>query len=392
MAISNWLQLSIVTRAVDLIILGTFTLAIAISNPFFQFFNLQLRSVLVTDRDESFSFEDYSSLRLISTFTVLIFGVLVSYLIFDSGIQVKIAIAVFCSYAIDALIDIFNGKLHFHERFDLIALSVFLRAICNVLGIVVGFYFFDNLFVGLLLTCFLKLLSFCFYDVNIVLKLYPVTQKFSSSFNFTKIKIIVIKALPLGITLLIASLNINVSKYFVNYFFGIKMQGLYSTMAYLIVVGTVFIATIGQVILPKISVKFYNNDLKRVVLINYTYLFLSFLVGVVAFMFSYFYHKEIITLFFSYNVAQQSKLLVWLMGSSLFIYLASAQGYCLTAIQIFKQQPYIGLIALIINVLGSLYAGKDFGMEGLIVITGLSFFSQFLVGLYFFKNKIHGPR
>lgn len=381
LALCNYGQLTIVTRYLDLFNVGIFTLALAISNPLFQFFNLQLRSVLVTDRNRKFLFDEYFTLRIISTIAVMIIGLSISLIKFDLSANSIVFILIFLSYGLDALIDIFNAEQHYHQKFTTIAFSSVLRGSAGILGIVIGLVFFDNFLIALNLVLILKLISFFTFDYRIHKKA-NLTARLVLNKNILRIVNI---SVSLGFTLLIVSLNVNLSKYFVEWHYGTEIQGSFSTMSYLVVIGTLFVATVGQILLPKLAI-FYNNaqfDLLR--RINYGYIIGAVFLGVTLWLISIPMGSSLITFLFSEKVISQSEIFPNLMFSAIFIYCAATQGYALTSIRRLHVQPFICGLSLIVNLILNLFYGSSYGIKGIIYFTGISFFLQFFVSFIIFE-------
>lgn len=383
-AISNWLQISLINKNSSLLIVGVFTLGLALSNPIIQFLNLQLRSLLIVEPKQVRNFNSYFTVRVFTAILVLLIGVLVSNVITDDISHRKIIILIFLTYCIDSLIDIFNAYQHAHEKFNILAYSVGYRAIAAILGLSLGYYFFNSIIYGLCLAILLKTIVLL-NDFFILENMHSVKVKI---FFNKEILNIVKKGFPLGLTLIIASLNVNMSKYFIEYHYGTEIQGAISTMSYLIAVGTLFISAMGQVFLPKLAKLYNSNKTISLKLMNFKYLGSTFLVGVSLIIFSFLWGESFLKIFFSENLIPYSYLFGFIMVSAQFIYLASAQGYSLTSISLLRHQFYIGLSILTLNLLLNLLFGNSLGLIGLVLFPGVVFMIQFIIGVYLFNSKL----
>jgi O-antigen/teichoic acid export membrane protein len=383
-AVSNWLQISLINNKSSLLIVGVFTLSLAISNPIIQFLNLQLRSLLIVDKGQVNKFNSYFSTRAFTTLLIVVIGFLIASVITDDYSHKKIILLIFVTYGIDALIDIFNAYQHAQEKFTILAYSVAYRAISAIVGLSLGYYFFNSIIYGLFFSIVLKI-AVLLNDFFIVNKMLNIKIKL---FLTREIFVIVKKGFPLGLTLIIASLNVNMSKYFIEYHFGTEVQGAISTMSYLIAIGTLFIAAMGQVFLPKLARLYKTNSSESLKAMNFKYLGSTFLVGVSLIFFSFIWGKSFLELFFSENLLPYAYLFGYIMIAAQFIYLASAQGYSLTSVDLLKHQFYIGLFVLVLNFLLNLIFGKTFGIIGLVLFPGFVFMIQFLMGVYLFNSKL----
>ena len=385
LSLANWFQITMVAKYTTNWQLGTFTLSLAITNPIYQLFSLQLRPILVSDRKENFTFNEYFSLRVYSIIISIIVSLGIAAFFENTLSFYFIILLVAFSAGIDAAIDIFNAKQHHNGQFKIISFSAGIRSIVIILGCLIGLFLFKSLIFSLFLICILKILSFRFYDYYYWKKLVSSELTIMYSKNiYSLLKL----SLPLGINLFIASLNINISKYIVNYFYGIELQGVYSTISYLIVLGTMFVSAIGQFLLPKLSHYVSNNCWVEFNKFFRLFIFMTGLVGACLFIISIFGGKEILKICFNEEIAEYSYLFTYIMFSSIFVYLVSANTFCLTALRIFIIQPMICLASLIINIISSLILYYYYGIIGIILATGIAFAIQFLLGLIIIRKNI----
>ena len=378
-AISNWAQLCLLARNSDLYFLGVYTLALAYSNPVYQFTGLQLRSLYVSDRKNDFSFNEYFSLRLFSIIFSIALGIVISYSLYRGHKNFSetfyISIGIFILYGIDGIIDIFNARHHYKQELTKVSCSIFLRSMLSLLGFGIGVFFYNSILIGLYVAILFKLLGSYFYDFKLFIKdEYKIKIK-KGVYSLIK------KSFPLGISLLISSLNINVSKYFVSYSFGIEIQGVFSTMSYIIAIGTIFVATLGQVLLPKMAVLCAKGNFILLYKLHCIFLCFVLLTGASIFIFSIFYGESFLKIVFSEDVACYKTIFPWIMGSSVFIYLSSANGYTLTASSITNEQVYLGLVSLVFNItLNFLFLNK-ITIELIIIFSTVAFIIQFVFGI-----------
>ena len=384
LAFCNWGQLALLTKKLDLYTLGIYTLSLAISAPIFQFFNLQLRVLYVTHRDKKFNFTNFFTLRIISSLIVLFIAFILSFILFNDFFEIKIFLFVFVLYIIDAIIDIFNAKLHYNQKLIEISYSTILRSLMGFIGFVIGVFLFKSVVISLLLGILFKCIGLYFYDYNLFKKERNVIKVEFDKKVFELAK----WALPMGLGLLISSLNINISRYFVNFLYGVEIQGVYSTLSYLIVIGNMFIGTFGNVILPKLAILYSDKKYVKMSLLNNYFLGITFVIGLALFLGSYFFGDFLIPVIFSDKIVNYSYLLAWIMGSAIFNYLSSAIGFTLTASNLIRQQAYIGVVVLMINLLLNILFYKNTSIQLITIFVGISFFVQFAISYYLFIKKI----
>ncbi|WP_275316852.1 polysaccharide biosynthesis C-terminal domain-containing protein [Tenacibaculum bernardetii] len=385
-ALANWLQLTLFTKNFTLLQIGVYTLAISISAPVISLLRFGLSPLYVADIERKFEYNNYFSLRIVSVFISLLIGLIISFFIFDTSVNSTVFFLVFCMYSIDAIRDIFESKYHSLEKFNLMSSSVIINSIISFSGVFFGVFLFSDFVIALIFAVFFKILIVYFYNYKY---LFQFILNQSLQFIVNKRIISLLKySFYLGVYVAIDSLNVNVSKYFINNRFGIEYQGAFSAMSYLIVIGTLLVTTLGKLILPKVSKLLVAKKFTAILKYQFIYSLMIFVTGLLLLIGAYFFNEIIIETFFSKEIAEFSEIFVWIMGAAIFLFLSSGQGYLMTAINIVKLQPLVALIGLSINLVLNFVFIDQFGVKGIIVSSGISFLTQYLINVFIFYRKI----
>ncbi|GAA4514810.1 oligosaccharide flippase family protein [Sphingobacterium thermophilum] len=361
-AFAQWLQLTIIAKWSEVEILGNFTLYLSIVAPVFMFTNLQLRAVQVTDSVGKWRFSDFFTLRVISCLLSIVIVAIISLIINPKNVF-QLFIIVFLKI-LEGFSEIFNSRQQLNEQMKNVAISFILKGVAVVLGTFLGYFIFDSLSIGLLISLFFVLLVVLYNDYYLCRPI--IREKSLVKLNIEKLKALFITSLPLAVVMLIISLNTNVLKYFVEHFLGTAYQGLYSTLSYLLVMGNFIIAAVGQSFIPKLSKLYDTENYRAFKSLSRRFILISFAVGVLTFLISFGWGKQILVILFNKEIANYYKLFQWIMFSGIFMYLASSLGYIMTAMKIFKPQPFINAFVLLLNlVLGFVFIRK-FGINGVV--------------------------
>ncbi len=385
-ALSNWGQLIIFVNYFSLKEIGVYTLAIAISNPILSLLRFQLSPLYVSDKKRKFQYNSYFSLRIITSLVHVLIGIIISYSLFFDEPYSLLFFLIFCSYSIDAIRDIFESKLHCLERFDLMSYSIVVSSITSVLTIFIAVVFFSNFTIALFFLAIVKLLVLYFYNYHF---LFKKIIKFQFQFRLNNKIIKLLKySFYLGVYVAIDSLNVNISKYFINYRYGVEYQGAFSTMSYLVVVGTLLVTTIGKLILPKIPKLYINKEYKKIFQYQLLYSVTIFVFGLLLLLGTYFLGDWFVKTFFSNSISKYVYIFIWIMGAAIFMFLSSAQGYLMTAINIIKLQPVVASVGLLINLLLNFIFIDKFGVKSIIIYSAIAFLIQYLINTILFYKKI----
>lgn len=269
-ALSNWFQLSLVSKFMNINDLGEYTLSIAIVSPLFLFFCMQLRSLILTDHKDEFSYATYFSFRL---FTSIIFLLIVCFL----GILMRFNLSILILYAlircIEGVADISNGKCQQLEQMKTVFISIASKSILLSIGFFVGLYFFKSIQLGFILGIASMLVFLLFYDIK-----RNMFEKFIlRSFEYRSL---LIKAFPLAIVIVVISLNTNISKFYIEYFIDTSTQGIYSSLSYCIILGSFIANAIGQTVSPRLSRYYQERDKKNFDQIQNRFTLFTIIIGV----------------------------------------------------------------------------------------------------------------
>lgn len=378
-ALSQWIQLSLINKKCSISEVGNFTFSLAITAPIFMFLAMQLSTVLITDYKSKYKFYEFLSFRIVAS-SIGIIIVLVYSIIIESKIIIFVAMLKF----LENISEIFNAFQQKNENTVKVAFSLILKSLSITFSMIIGLYFFNSLTLSLILSIFLILLIIIFNDYkNYNEKLNLFSHFYKNIINFREILKI---TLPLGIVMLIISINSNVSKYYVEYFFGTEQQGVFSTLTYCLVLGGFVNSAIGQTLTPRLNKYYFSNNLKEFYKLSIIYIFINISLGLFLYLFSILFGEIFLELMFSKHISTYNNLFSKIMLLGCLIYVASSLGYILSSMKIFKIQPFINGIVMISNVIIGYFLIKRYQLDGLIISMMITSFIQILLTLIIILN------
>ncbi|MGS4347472.1 lipopolysaccharide biosynthesis protein [Myroides odoratus] len=385
-ALSSWAQLSLVAKFLDGITLGNYTLAIAIVTPLYLLTNMQLRSLIITDNVDQFSFSQYYSFRLISNVILLLVVLLIGIYIGDVFIIGLFAL----SKIIESNSDIINSYFQKQETMHYVTKSVSYRSIGGFLGMAIGVVIFNDIIIGLSLSVLFTGAAFILYDKRHAIK------KGVYHFEYIINKQILLKmfkvAFPLGVVIFLISLNTNVSKFVLEKYVGTELQGIYSSVSYLIILGTFVCNAVGQSFAPRLSKYFGNREFDKFKSLQKKFILFNLGIGIVTIIASVVLGEFILRLLFNEEISKYTKLFTYITIVGLGNYLATALGYTLTAMREFKIQPKINFLIFILKLSIIFYFVNHYGIYGAVYSSIITLFIQNII-VYFYINmklkKVH---
>lgn len=285
-AICQWGMLSVLAKLGSATIVGEFTLGLAISAPIFMFTNLQLRAVQATDFEAECRFADYFSLRLMTTLAGLVSVCAILPLTTNSS-QVRIVILmVSISKSLECMSDVTAGLLQREELLRRVSISLIFRGIGSAAAFSLLFALTHSVALAVLAMSTVWLLVLLLYDVPNVRSVIGKGERFFR-FDAGEIRKLAVLGLPLGSVATLVSLNTNIPRYFLLHQLGLAEQGIYASLAYLVVAVSLVVLALTQSVTTRLARMFAAGERKQFVKLMLKLSMLGFMVVVVGVPFSF---------------------------------------------------------------------------------------------------------
>jgi O-antigen/teichoic acid export membrane protein len=243
-------------------------LGVAITAPVFMFANLNLRSVQATDARREYYFGEYLALRLLMIASALF---VVLAIVLSVGYQPEVIAAVSLiavAKAWESLSDLFYGQMQHHELMDLIAQSLALKGILSLLLFSAGILVTNDLLGGIAGLILAQGVVWAFFDFkNTRQSLAGSTDSLGSAsmprplWNWVALRKLAMLSLPLGLVMLLISLNDNIPRYFVEGYCGERELGIFGALVYLMVAGTMLVNALGEASVARLARFYAAGDL-----------------------------------------------------------------------------------------------------------------------------------
>ncbi|HEV2484087.1 MAG TPA: lipopolysaccharide biosynthesis protein [Terracidiphilus sp.] len=256
----QWGMLSALAKLGTPSIVGQFTLGLAICAPVFMFTNLQLRALQATDVSAECGFANYFTLRLLATLTGL--AVIAALLPFaGASLAVRIVVLlVAVSKCIECMSDVTAGLLQREEQLKRVAISLMIRGCGSVAVFSLTFAHFRNLALSVLAMSGIWLGVLLFYDVpnaRALIGRHDVFFRFDRSALWR----LAMLGLPLGWVATFASLYVNIPRYFIQHYLGLADQGIYASLAYLVVVINLIVVALSVSVTTRLAHLFAERNM-----------------------------------------------------------------------------------------------------------------------------------
>lgn len=382
-AFSQWLMLIMFSHFSSPTQLGYYSYALAITAPIFMLSNLQLRPLVVADLnlEKKFGFSEYLSLRLLTT----LFAIIISLFFIDwsNNLALSIVLVVVLIKSSEAVSDIMYAYYNANKKTKFISKSLTIKSVLVTVSSFCILYMMHNIVYALIAMLIGYLLILVFLDIRKNIEHLKEVNVFNRNLNK-----IVQAGLPLGIAVMLVSLQTNIPRYFLEHCSSVELVGVYTILYYFIVIGGVVINSVCQYLSPYFS-EFYRDlkidDLKKTIRNTF---FIAFILGGLGLFLSFFLNEFIIKILYGNSYIMYAYLLPYIMVAGIFTYLSVVNGYLLTSLKLLKIQMPIFLILVCLTVIYSYFLIPMYGLIGAVYTTILSAISQFLISSFIIHKKI----
>jgi O-antigen/teichoic acid export membrane protein len=350
----QWGMLTVLAKLGSAEMVGQFSLGLAVTAPVIMLANLQLRTVQATDAQGEYAFGDYLGLRLLMTALALL---VIAGVVLVSGYRAETAwvvLSVGLSKAFEAVSDVFYGLFQRHERMELVARSQIVRGLLALAMLGIGVYLTGSALWGAVGLAVAWALTLGGYDVrNGVLILRVSARELPAAISRTvglgttlrprwemrTLGRLIWLTLPLGIVMALASLDVNIPRYFIEQHLGERELGIFAAIAYLPVAGRMVVIALGQSASPRLAKYCTSGDVAAFRTLLLKLLSIGALLGVAGVLVALVAGSEILTLLYRPEYAEHADILVWAMLAGGIWYVASMLGYGATASRRVRFQP-----------------------------------------------------
>lgn len=325
---------------------GRFSLGLAIGAPVMMLTNLQLRGVQATDARRQYRFGHYLALRLVMTTVAVAVIALIACLAGYPFETAAVVLIVGAAKASESLSDVYHGLLQQNERMARIAKSLMIKGPISLIATAWTLWATGSLVLAAGALAVAKTAVMVAYDTRSARTVAH--DGFAPSWEFSRLLSLARLALPLGVVMMLISLNTNVPRYFLESGWGERELGFFSAMAYLQVAGTAVVGALGQSASPRLA-RFHaagDHDAFKRLLVRLCLIGIG--LGAAGVLVAALLGAPVLALLYRPDYAEHAGVLVWLMGAAGLGYVSSFFGYAMTAARRFAVQlPLFGLVVLV---------------------------------------------
>jgi len=364
-AAGQWAVLSLLAKVGGTEMLGQYALAIAIVTPVMLLSHLNLRAVLATDMQQRHTFGDYLAVRLSVTAAALLAIGILAAVFGRTWAFAGVILLVGAGQSAENISDIYYGALQRREQMPQIGRSLMTRGVGSLAAFGAVLWMTRDLVWALVALALSRIAVLLAYD----------RPRGSAGENLSRSGwraqwTVVRTALPLGIVLMLGSLNTNLPRYAIERYLGTRELGAFAAVASFITVGSTVVNALGQTATPRLARYFSQRDIPRFRQLVTRLAGLMLALGIAGVLAAAVLGKIVLRVVYRPEFVAYRGLLVAAMAAAMLVYLSGTFGYAVTSAREFRVQvPLFCAVAAASGIVSWLLV-PGFGLYG--AIFGLS--------------------
>jgi O-antigen/teichoic acid export membrane protein len=199
-------------------------------------------------------------------------------------------------------------------------------------------------------------------------------------------------SIPLGITATLGSLILNVPRYFIEHYAGPRALGFFAAIAYLMVAGNLVTNAVGQSATPKLALRHASGDVRAFRALLFRLCAAATVPGIAGLLVAILAGKPVLRLLYRADYESYSGLFTLVMIATAIFCAASILGYAITAARIFKPQPALFTVVVLVSAGACFLWVPTHGIEGAAFAIILAAITQLVGSLLVLSPALRAPQ
>lgn len=368
-ALCQWLALVAIARLGGTSDVGLFSLALSLCTPVMMFFNLGMRTVLASDVSEHHTLADYLLFRVITATLGLL--TCVGIAIWYGEPSAWIIVAVGASKTVETVADFCYGLNQRAMRLDRIAKSLILRGTLSTIALAAVFFATHDLTAAVSCYAASWIVVLLLFDRRAVTG--PIL--FDRERTAISLREFLRNGVPLGVTALFVNLSPNIPRYVLEHRAGPDQLGIFSAMAYFIVIGTVVVSAVGQSLVPILARHHANGARREFYALTGKALLFAFSIGAGGVVLTLAIGRIVLELVYGDAFGLHADLFPLFALAATVAYVGNILGYVISAAKIFTLQAPAFFVSVLVSLAASYTLIPAYGIRGAaytLILTSLS--------------------
>jgi O-antigen/teichoic acid export membrane protein len=188
-------------------------------------------------------------------------------------------------------------------------------------------------------------------------------------------------SLPLGIVVLLSTLNSSVPTYFIKHALGERDLGIFAAIGFATSVGNMAVVSLGQSAFTRLARSYAAGNFGTFASLLGKLLVFGAALGACGMLLSKLAGREILTILFRPEYAERADLLPWIMAVGGVVYMAQFVGFGLTAAGYYNSQVILNVLANVSLLAGCYWLVARGGLLGAILAMLIAAIVQLVASL-----------
>jgi O-antigen/teichoic acid export membrane protein len=348
-AACQWAVLVLFAKTGSPELVGRYALAVAVATPVVTFATFQLRSVQVTDIREQHSFRDYLGFRVWTMVAAMAVLTAVCFAFRYPAASMGLIEILGMALAVDALSDVYYGRMQSRRHMDRIAKSMIARGLFSVFAMTIVFWLTKNLLLAVLAMATCRLAVMLSYDIRVCDLEGLDNDKarsgvFRPAFKWDVQTTLLKTAFPVGLVSVLLALNTSIPRYFIAWSVGPRELGIFSALAFFQSTGNTVVGALGQAAFARLAQAFSDRNRQKFLALLVKLTCAGLGLGLVGIVVAALKGKQLLEIMYRPEYGERANLLTYLMIAAGMGYLCQFFGYAVTAARIFVAQIPLSFI------------------------------------------------
>ncbi len=356
---------------------------------------MRLRLVLAADVANHYSFGDYFSLRLVTSFIGIFVITLIAATGFEKWELTLLIVAVGIAKVLESISDVIYGLFEKEDQANYIGKSLIAKGFLSLVSFGGIIYLTGSVFLAVIVLAMAWGIVLAAYDSLMAKRLLAevhgtpssrivagerARSQGSSWRSSANMKRLARNAAPLSVVAFLGSLSNNVPRYFIEHFLGDKMLGIYTAMAYIGLAGLMVVTAMGYPVIPRLAKSYQDSRLKEFWNLYKKLLLIAVGMGLMGVLGVILFGPSLLSRLYSPEYAFHAKVFLYLMIVASLNYVVLFQWCALTAMGKFNVQLILSILTLATLSTLCVYLIPRLGIEGAAFAEILGLLPQVLLG------------
>ena len=248
-SLNQWLQVILITRVIGLYEIGLFSYFLAIAGPLVLFSRFSFSDLVPTQKKYDYGYSIFFKYRNIMNMLFLLLIIILA-VIFDFSTYEAVCFMLFGIYKFyETKEDFIYTENIAESNIKFLAASKIIKSIITAVLFAAGVFIAESLLAAIASLLISQMIIYYFYDKKFTF----INRTETLQFGRKHFKHIFWLGIGLSLVGLLSSLNANIPRYFLEYYFSVEVLGMYATIMYFATISLNIVITINQSLIAELA-------------------------------------------------------------------------------------------------------------------------------------------